>query len=155
MQKHRDSTYVRSSSCYLLFYSFLYYRSFYLMLFHICIYNLTAFLYRLFFYIDYYTQNHEIQGNTVNHELLYFLVFRDFECNNRYKKIIDTKKRWAMSPSSHSNTVVVYRDWITCKNHTMSYSPIAEKCFLLLQIGSKCKYVMEGDTSSCYFLWVS
>jgi hypothetical protein len=59
---------------------------------------LTAFLYRLFFisiifYIDYYTQNHEVQGNTVIRELLYFLVFRDFECNNRYKKIIDIKRR--------------------------------------------------------------
>jgi hypothetical protein len=55
--------------------------------------GLTAFLYRLFFYIDYYTQNHEIQGNTAIHELLYFLVVRDFECNNRYKKIIDIKRR--------------------------------------------------------------
>jgi hypothetical protein len=33
----------------------------------------------LFFYIDYYTQIHETQGNTVIRELLYFLVFRDFE----------------------------------------------------------------------------
>jgi hypothetical protein len=54
---------------------------------------LTAFLYRLSFYIDYYTQNHEIQGNTVIHEILCFLVFRDFECNNRYKKVIDIKRR--------------------------------------------------------------
>jgi hypothetical protein len=55
--------------------------------------HLTAFLYRSFFYIYYYTQNHEIQGNTVTHELLYFLVFRDFECNNRHKKIIDMERR--------------------------------------------------------------
>jgi hypothetical protein len=48
--------------------------------------SLTALLYQLFFDVDYYTQNHEIQGNTVVHELLYFLVFRDFMCDNRYKK---------------------------------------------------------------------
>jgi hypothetical protein len=45
------------------------------------------------FYIDYYTQNHEIQGNTVIRVLLYFLVFRDFECNNRYETIIDINQR--------------------------------------------------------------